>query len=106
MDAAGGMVGKPQDKNKSLVFENRALKISMKKYLVIALLLFSLRSFAQRIEVTEDDYNNTQVEMADKMRENGKIYVVVLVISLVMGGILTYVITIDRKLRRLEKEID
>ena len=78
----------------------------MKKYLVIALLLFSLRSFAQRIEVTEEDYNNTEVEMADKMRENGKIYVVVLVISLVMGGILTYVITIDRKLRRLEKEID
>lgn len=78
----------------------------MKKYLVIALLLFSLRSFAQRIEVTEEDYNNTQVEMADTMRENGKIYVVVLVISLVMGGILTYVITIDRKLRRLEKEID
>ena len=78
----------------------------MKKYLLIALLLFSLRSFAQRIEVTEEDYNNTEVEMADKMRESGKIYVVVLVISLVMGGILTYVITIDRKLRRLEKETD
>lgn len=76
----------------------------MKKYLVIALLLLSLRSFAQRIEVTEEDYHNTEVEMADKMRESGKIYVVVLVISLVMGGILTYVIAIDRKLRRLEKE--
>ena len=69
-------------------------------------MLFSLQSFSQRIEVTEEDYNNTEVEMADKMRANGKIYVVVVVISLVMGGILTYVITIDRKLRRLEKEID
>ena len=76
----------------------------MKKYLVITLLLLSLRSFAQKIEVTEEDYHNTEVEMADKMRENGKIYVVVLVISLVMGGILTYVIAIDRKLRRLEKK--
>ena len=78
----------------------------MKKYLVITLLLFSLQAFSQRIEVTEEDYNNTDVEMADKMRESGKIYVVVVVISLVMGGILAYVITIDRKLRRLEKEID
>ena len=78
----------------------------MKKYLIIALLLFSLQSFPQRIEVTDEDYHNTEVEMADKMRANGKIYVVVVVISLVMGGILTYVITIDRKLRRLEKEIN
>lgn len=76
----------------------------MKKYLVITLFLLSLRSFAQKIEVTEEDYHNTEVEMADKMRESGKIYVVVLVISLVMGGILTYVIAIDRKLRRLEKK--
>ena len=78
----------------------------MKKYLVLALLLFSLRSFSQRIEVTEEDYNNTEVEMADKMRASGKIYVVVAVISVVMGGILAYVITIDKKLSRLEKEIN
>lgn len=77
----------------------------MKKYFVIALLLLSLRSFPQKIEITEEDYGNTDVEMADKMRESGKIYVVVVVISLVMGGILAYVIAIDRKLQKLEKEI-
>ena len=78
----------------------------MKKYLVIALLLFSLQSFSQKIEVAEQDHNRAEIEMADKMRENGKIYVVVAVISLVMCGILAYVITIDRKLSRLEKEIN
>lgn len=78
----------------------------MKKYLIIALLLFSLRSFSQRIEVTEQDHSRSQIEMADKMRESGKIYVVVAVISVVMCGILAYVIAIDRKLSRLEKEIN
>ncbi|MDN5215697.1 CcmD family protein [Fulvivirgaceae bacterium BMA12] len=77
----------------------------MKKYLLIALLLCSLQTLAQKIEVSEEDYGNFEVEMADEMRKSGKIYVVVLVLSVVMGGILTYVIVIDRKLKKLEREI-
>ena len=44
------------------------------------------------------------VEMADVMRENGKIYVVVAVVAIVFAVITIYLITIDRRLRKLEKE--
>lgn len=44
------------------------------------------------------------VEMADVMRSNGKIYVVVAVVAIVFAVITIYLISIDRKLRKLEKE--
>lgn len=44
------------------------------------------------------------VEMADTMRDNGKIYVVVAVVAIVFAVITAYMISIDRKVRRLEKE--
>ena len=47
-----------------------------------------------------------QVEMADSMRSEGKIYIVVLVISIVFTGLLLYLINTDRKISRLEKEVD
>jgi hypothetical protein len=45
------------------------------------------------------------IEMADALRSDGKIYVVVAVLSLVLAGILFYVIRTDRKISRLEKEM-
>jgi CcmD family protein len=45
-----------------------------------------------------------QVEMADTMRSNGKIYVVVAVCLIILIGLFVYVMSVDRKLRRLEKE--
>ena len=45
-----------------------------------------------------------EVEMADALRENGKIYVVVLVLTVIFIGIVAYMIVIDRKLSKLEKE--
>jgi hypothetical protein len=42
-------------------------------------------------------------EMADTMRDNGKIYVVVLVLSIVFVCLATYLIIIDRKLKKLEE---
>jgi len=44
------------------------------------------------------------VEMADAMRANGKIYVVAAVAAIVMAIILIYTITIDLRLSKLEKE--
>ncbi|HEX8348389.1 MAG TPA: hypothetical protein VF598_00375 [Hymenobacter sp.] len=44
-------------------------------------------------------------EMADVLRQNGKIYVVVAVIAVVLTGLLIYLISLDRKIGRLEKEI-
>jgi CcmD family protein len=44
-------------------------------------------------------------EMADVMRSNGKIYVVVAVAMIVLTGILVYLVSIDRKVSALEKKI-
>lgn len=44
-------------------------------------------------------------EMADVMRSNGKIYVVVAVCLTILLGLFGYVFFIDRKISRLEKEV-
>lgn len=45
-------------------------------------------------------------EMADMMRSNGKIYVVVAVCLTILIGLFIYVFLIDRKISRLEKGKD
>ncbi len=45
-----------------------------------------------------------EVEMADALRNNGKIYVVVVVLAIIFVGIVAYLIYIDRKLSKLEKK--
>jgi hypothetical protein len=63
-----------------------------------------MQGFAQeKIAITEDDYQNSRVEMADTMRSEGKIYVLVGIIGIVFGGILVYVIATDKKVGKLEK---
>lgn len=42
-------------------------------------------------------------EMADTMRAEGKIYVVVLVLATIFAGIVAYLVRIDRKISKLEK---
>ena len=56
-------------------------------------LLLSAVSFAQ-----------DKPEMADTMRSNGKIYVVVAVCLTILIGLFIYVFVVDRKVSRLEKE--
>ncbi|MBK8413456.1 MAG: CcmD family protein [Bacteroidetes bacterium] len=46
-----------------------------------------------------------QIEMADLMRSNGKIYVVVAVAATVMTGLIIYLISIDRKVSSIEKKL-
>lgn len=79
----------------------------MKKYLIIFLLFLSLSVFAQdgAYSITDEDYGNTSVEMADGMRSNGKIYVVVAVVMTVFTGLIFYTITIDRRISKMEKEV-
>lgn len=43
-------------------------------------------------------------EMADVMRSNGKIYVVVAVCLLILIGLFLYVWRIDRKISKIEKQ--
>lgn len=67
----------------------------MKKYLVLISFLLALRStaFAQ------------DVEMADTMRSEGKIYVVVAVAFISLAILSFYMIRIERKVTKLEKEM-
>ncbi|MCB0699765.1 MAG: hypothetical protein KDC11_07940 [Chitinophagaceae bacterium] len=68
----------------------------MRKILSITTLLtvlFSLTATAQQ----------STPEMADAMRADGKIYVVVLVLATIFVGIIAYLVRLDRKISKLEK---
>ena len=68
----------------------------MKKIFVSALLLLSYTAlFAQQ---------NQPVEMADAMRSSGRIYVVIATIAIVFAGLAIYLFSIDRRLKKIEKE--
>lgn len=78
----------------------------MKKLLLFFCLIFSLNAFAQeKTPVTEADYVNSSVDMADTMRSNGKIYVLVGIIVIIFAGITVYLVSTDRKISRLEKNL-
>lgn len=79
----------------------------MRKYFLMLLMVCSLNLVAQdKVKVEESDYSNNRVEMADTMRAEGKIYVVVAVLVVMFTGLLAYAIRIDQKLGRLEKELE
>ncbi len=44
------------------------------------------------------------VEMADTLRSNGKIYVVVVCIVIILFGLLIYLFSLDKRLKKIEKE--
>jgi hypothetical protein len=48
---------------------------------------------------------SADVEMADTMRSEGKIYVVVGIILIVLAGLIAYLVLTDRKVTRLEKQL-
>ena len=76
----------------------------MKKIAAFLLVIFSFAAQAQeKIAVTAADYSNNEVEMADVMRSEGKIYVLVGIIVLIFIGLLIYVIQTDRRVSKLEK---
>jgi CcmD family protein len=65
------------------------------KYTPIALLaMVSLPAFSQ------------EVEMADTMRSEGKIYVIVAIVLIVLAGLIAYLFLLDRKVSKLEKRLD
>lgn len=46
-----------------------------------------------------------EVEMADTMRSEGKIYVVVAILLVILVGLSAYLFVLDRKVSRLEKKV-
>jgi hypothetical protein len=65
--------------------------------LLASMLLFSQTLLAQQ-PVADG------VEMADRLRADGKIWVVVAVIAAVFAGIIIYLVRLDMRLGKLEKE--
>ncbi len=49
-------------------------------------------------------FASAETEMADTMRSNGKIYGVVVVLATIFAGIFAYLVILDRKIGKLEKE--
>jgi len=47
---------------------------------------------------------NNDIEMADTLRSNGKIYIVVISIVIILVGLLIYLFTLDKRLKMLEKK--
>jgi CcmD family protein len=53
----------------------------------------------------QDRLQQEKPEMAEAMRSNGKIYVVVAVLLIILAGLFVYLFQTDRKLTRLEQRI-
>lgn len=70
------------------------MNVLKKIILLLILMTTSIVMFAQ----------DKKVEMADTMRSNGRIYVVVAVVVTILTGLILYVVRLDRKMTKLEKE--
>ncbi|HTF21196.1 MAG TPA: hypothetical protein VK658_24135 [Chryseolinea sp.] len=70
------------------------MQSTLKHLLLVFLVVISFASQAQQ-----------QAEMADTMRSNGKIYVVVGIILIIIAGLFVYLFSLDKKVSRLEKSI-
>lgn len=82
-------------------------KLLKKLFVVLCLILFSLAGYAQdKQKITEEDYTNSSVEMADSFRKEGKIYVLTGIIVVILGGVLFYLVVLDKKIAKLEKQLD
>ena len=79
---------------------------SIKHWTILILLSLSLQAEAQEKQsIQSSDYSNQQIEMADTMRSNGKIYVVVSVILILFVGLSAYLVILDKKVTALEKKV-
>ena len=70
----------------------------IRKILALLLVLTSVLSQAQGM-------NEPGPKMADSFREDGKIYVVITVLGIIFTAIVIFLILIERKLNRIEKEV-
>ncbi|CCH55236.1 hypothetical protein BN8_04480 [Fibrisoma limi BUZ 3] len=75
------------------------MSLFLKGKLALATVLLTAQNLFAQQPVTDG------VEMADRLRADGKIWVVVAVIAVVFAGIITYLIQLDRKIGKLENEV-
>ena len=65
--------------------------------------LFRLLTILLLLALNNSSAQAADVEMADLMRSNGMIYVVISVLCIIFVGILTFLFIIERRLKKLEK---
>ena len=65
------------------------------------LILTFIGMISSRALIAQD---TAEIEMADRMMASGKIYVVVAVLLLIFLGIVLYLILLDRKIGKLERD--
>ncbi|HRE37424.1 MAG TPA: CcmD family protein [Chitinophagaceae bacterium] len=70
------------------------MKYCKKITALFTMILLSTALFAQ----------DKDVSVADTMRSNGRIYVVVAVVLTILIGLILYIIRLDRKITKLERE--
>lgn len=71
--------------------------------ILLRLFFFASLSLLTFISRAQDSLRSEAPHMAEGMRSNGKIYVVVAVLVIILAGLIIYVIQLDRKMTRLEK---
>jgi CcmD family protein len=69
---------------------------------IVPRILFMLCSLLITVAGVAQDTDRP--EMADVMRSNGKIYAVVAILVVILLGIVLYLVRLDRKISKLEKE--
>lgn len=84
-------------KNQAAFTKRKTASIMMQFKKIIGSLLLVLLSLSSNAQEKE-------VQMGDMMRDNGRIYVVVAVVLTILIGLILYVIRLDKKITRLEKE--
>jgi len=72
----------------------------VKKITLAVALCLSMLPLSILAQATDAEKKYTAFEM----RSNGKIYVVVAVVLIILIGLLLYLVRLDRKISRLEKE--
>src|ERR1043165_10247275 len=77
--------------------DKRKKTAAMRKIKYLSALIISL--LLTLINHAQDD----KAEMADTMRSNGRIYVVVAVVVLILLGLFLYLVRLDKKITRIEK---
>lgn len=73
------------------------MKVIVKKSITGLILILNL--------VVSDLWAQSDIEMADTMRSEGKIYVVVGIVLIVLAGLILYLFLLDRKIGKIEKRL-
>lgn len=72
----------------------------------IYMLVLTLFGWLAALPVFAQGKPGDTVEMADKFRADGKIYVVIAVVVVILLGLIGYVTRLDRKISRFEKNFN